>query len=73
MELHGLHVSPDVDALLYTLGGLDRRRARMGGSRRHATRPTRCSTLRPPAWFTVGDADLATHSSAPDASREGDA
>ena len=21
-ELHGLHVSPDVDALLYTLGGL---------------------------------------------------
>ena len=22
VELHGLHISPDIDALLYTLGGL---------------------------------------------------
>ena len=38
-EIHGLHVSPDIDALLYTLSGLVDTRARLGHSRRHAQRP----------------------------------
>ena len=43
VELHGLHISPDIDALLYTLGGLID--AERGWGVRPATpsRPTPCS------------------------------
>jgi LPPG:FO 2-phospho-L-lactate transferase len=60
-ELHGLHVSPDIDALLYTLGGLiDTER---GWGIRDDTQTAHAMLARygQPAWFTVGDADLATH------------
>ncbi len=61
-ELHGLHVSPDVDSVLYTLGELlDREtgwgvagdtRTALGMLRRLGAERT---------WFQIGDADLATH------------
>ncbi|MBA2631862.1 MAG: 2-phospho-L-lactate transferase [Chloroflexi bacterium] len=60
-ELHGLHVSPDIDALLYTLGGLiDVER---GWGIRGDTLSAHAMLERygEPGWFTVGDADLATH------------
>jgi LPPG:FO 2-phospho-L-lactate transferase len=60
-EVHGLHVSPDIDALLYTLGGLiDTER---GWGIRDDTQTAHAMLARygQPAWFTVGDADLATH------------
>jgi LPPG:FO 2-phospho-L-lactate transferase len=60
-EVHGLHVSPDVDTLLYTLSGLvdpDR-----GWGIRNDTLSAHAmfERLGEPTWFTVGDADLATH------------
>lgn len=60
-EIHGLHVSPDIDALLYTLAGLmdaDRGWGVHGDTfNAHAM----LERYGEPAWFTVGDADLATH------------
>jgi len=61
-EMHGLHVSPDIDALLYTLSGLiDGER---GWGVRGDTHTAHAMFERLGAadtWFTVGDADLATH------------
>jgi LPPG:FO 2-phospho-L-lactate transferase len=59
-ELHGLHVSPDVDALLYTLGGLID--ADRGWGVRDDTHTAHAMFERygEPTWFTIGDADLAT-------------
>ena len=60
-ELHGLHVSPDVDALLYTLGGL------IDADRGWGIRGDTFATLEQlrrlgnDAWFNLGDKDLATH------------
>ncbi|HYT30306.1 MAG TPA: 2-phospho-L-lactate transferase [Actinomycetota bacterium] len=62
IDVHGLHVSPDVDSVTYWLAGLmDRER---GWGREDETfRVT--SELRTigaaRAWFGVGDLDLATH------------
>jgi len=60
-ELHGLHVSPDIDALLYTLGGLID--AERGWGIRGDTQRAHAMLERygRPAWFAIGDADLATH------------
>ena len=60
-ELHGLHVSPDIDALLYTLGGLID--AERGWGIRGDTQTAHAMLERygRPAWFAIGDADLATH------------
>jgi LPPG:FO 2-phospho-L-lactate transferase len=60
-EIWGLHVSPDIDTVLYALSGcLDIQR---GWGRRDET--FRClDEIRRfglPAWFQLGDADLATH------------
>lgn len=70
-EVHGLHVSPDIDALLYTLAGLiDEER---GWGVRHDTHTAHAmfERLGEPAWFTVGDADLATHAHRTRLLREG--
>ncbi len=60
-EIHGLVVCPDIDALLYTLGGLvDAERGwGIGGDTLSAH--AQFERLGEPTWFTVGDADLATH------------
>jgi LPPG:FO 2-phospho-L-lactate transferase len=60
-ELHGLHVSPDIDALLYTLGGLIDAERGWGIRDDTQTAHTMLARYGQPAWFTVGDADLATH------------
>jgi LPPG:FO 2-phospho-L-lactate transferase len=61
VEMWGLHVSPDIDTVLYALAGrLDTER---GWGLRQET--FRClaemNRFGMPSWFRLGDADLATH------------
>ena len=60
--LHGLKVGPDIDTVMYTLGdGIDVER---GGGRRDETWNARDEMAAygvGPAWFGLGDRDLATH------------
>ena len=61
-ELHGLHVSPDIDSILYTLAGLLNRETGWGvaGDTRTALAMLeRLGAER--TWFGIGDADLAPH------------
>ncbi len=61
LEWWGLHVSPDLDTICYELGGLlDVAR---GWGRNHETFHCKdaMAVLGYPAWFNVGDRDLATH------------
>ncbi len=57
----GLHVSPDLDTVTYTLAGLAQRDAGWGieGDTFHALEMLR--RYGEPSWFQVGDSDLATH------------
>lgn len=68
--LHGLHISPDVDTVIYTLANaIDSERgwglsnetwAAMSALQRYSTvRPT--NSIAAPDWFNLGDHDLATH------------
>jgi LPPG:FO 2-phospho-L-lactate transferase len=70
-EIWGLHVSPDLDSVLYALAGvLDVER---GWGRRDET--FRCldtmARLAAETWFRLGDGDLATHLVRTQALREG--
>jgi LPPG:FO 2-phospho-L-lactate transferase len=61
IRLHGLHISPDIDSVLYWLAGVaDRER---GWGRAKETFRTRDELARigGEAWFALGDLDLATH------------
>lgn len=60
-EFHGLHVSPDVDTILYTLAGLAD--TRQGWGRRGDTFACldTLASFYPETWFRLGDRDLATH------------
>src|SRR3954447_10311038 len=60
LQLHGLHVSPDLDSVLYHLAGLAD--AARGGGVRDETFHTRDLLGRYGAetWFQLGDRDLAT-------------
>lgn len=60
-EFHGLHVSPDIDALLYTLAGLINIDRGWGVRGETHTAHAMFERLGEESWFTVGDADLATH------------
>lgn len=70
-EMHGLLVCPDIDALLYTLAGLID--ADRGWGIRGDTHTAHAMFERygEPTWFTVGDADLATHAHRTRLLREG--
>ena len=72
MELLGLHVSPDVDALLYTLGGLIDAERGWGVRGDTFTAHAMLERYGAQAWFTVGDADLATHVERTKRLRDGD-
>jgi LPPG:FO 2-phospho-L-lactate transferase len=60
-EVHGLHVSPDIDALLYTLSGMIDAERGWGIRGDMYTAHAMFERLGEPTWFTVGDADLAAH------------
>ena len=59
--LHGLHISPDVDTVTYTLAGLAHRRQGWGlqGDTFHCLHAL--GRLAADTWFRLGDRDLATH------------
>ena len=61
MEWAGLHISPDLDTVTYTLADLVNPETGWGlrGETRRAL--DRLSELGGPDWFMVGDLDLATH------------
>jgi LPPG:FO 2-phospho-L-lactate transferase len=57
----GLHVSPDVDTLLYTLAGLDNPDTGWGRRDETWTFMKALATLGGETWFRLGDGDLAFH------------
>ncbi|MCC6618415.1 MAG: 2-phospho-L-lactate transferase [Chloroflexi bacterium] len=60
-EFHGLLVCPDIDALLYTLSGLIDAERGWGVAGDTHTAHDMFARFGEETWFTVGDADLATH------------
>jgi len=60
-EFHGLHVSPDIDTIMYTLAGVVNRETGWGiaGDTFQALEALR--RLGAETWFQLGDQDLATH------------
>ncbi|CAN5651624.1 2-phospho-L-lactate transferase [soil metagenome] len=62
IQLHGLHVSPDLDAITYTLGGGVHPQQGLGRAYESFTVATELrERYGQPDWFTLGDRDLATH------------
>jgi LPPG:FO 2-phospho-L-lactate transferase len=60
-EIWGLHISPDLDTVSYTLGGVIDERKGWGltGETFHAL--DQIARFGEPVWFNLGDRDLATH------------
>src|ERR1700735_4520856 len=60
-EIHGLHISPDLDTVMYTLAGLANPVHGWGlsGDTFHNLEALR--KLGADTWFQLGDRDLATH------------
>lgn len=66
----GLKVCPDIDSVLYTLAGVEGTEGwGVRDDTRHALEALRA--LGGEAWFTIGDADLATHLFRTDRLRQG--
>ena len=62
IQIHGLHVSPDVDSVCYWLAGLmDRERGWGRADETFNAMEAMRSTGAIDAWFNLGDRDLATH------------
>ena len=61
IELHGLHISPDIDIVTYTLAGIVDEEKGWGikGDTFHCLQGL--ENLGQETWFTLGDRDLATH------------
>jgi LPPG:FO 2-phospho-L-lactate transferase len=57
----GLHVSPDIDSVVYALAGLLSRDRGWGLDGDTFTCLEQMQRLGAPAWFQLGDRDLATH------------
>lgn len=57
----GLHVSPDIDTALYTLGGVANRDTGWGRQNESWQCMAALEQLGGETWFRLGDADLATH------------
>ena len=60
-EFWGLHVSPDVDTVLYTLSGLINRDQGWGLDSESFQALELLERYGEPTWFKLGDRDLATH------------
>ncbi len=57
----GLSISPDIDTLLYTLGGLDNPATGWGRRNESWNFMAALEALGGETWFRLGDRDLATH------------
>ncbi len=61
LELHGLHVSPDLDTVVYTLAGAIDPTRGWGLADESWRVLDELERLGGPTWFRLGDRDLATH------------
>lgn len=61
IDLLGLRIQPDLDIVLYTLAGIVDRRRGWGISGETFAALNALRRLEGPAWFALGDRDIATH------------
>ena len=61
LEVFGLHVSPDLDTLLYTLAGVADEERGWGRAGETWTALETAAALGADAWFQLGDRDLGLH------------
>jgi LPPG:FO 2-phospho-L-lactate transferase len=61
ITLHGLRVCPDLDTVMYTLGGGIHEEQGWGRADERFTVAEELAAYGEPTWFTLGDRDLATH------------
>lgn len=61
VELWGLHVSPDIDAVLYRLAGIFNESTHWGVADETFAALSMIGRLGEDTWFGLGDRDLATH------------
>jgi LPPG:FO 2-phospho-L-lactate transferase len=61
MSLHGLHISPDIDSVMYWLSGVADRDRGWGRSDESFRALDEVRRLKGQSWFGLGDVDLATH------------
>ena len=61
LEMHGLHVSPDLDTVMYTLGGIANPETGWGIVGDTFGNFEMLQTLGMNPWFRLGDRDLAVH------------
>src|SRR6266542_2252869 len=60
-EFHGLHVSPDIDTVLYTLAGVVDEAQGWGRRDESFYAQEELARFGEDAWFRLGDRDLAAH------------
>ena len=73
LEVHGLHISPDLDTLLYTLGGLGDEERGWGRAGETWNARETIDALGGDTWFQLGDRDLGLHLVRTEALRGGEA
>jgi LPPG:FO 2-phospho-L-lactate transferase len=61
LEMHGLHVSPDLDTVMYTLGGIANPETGWGIAGDTFNNFDMLQKLGTQPWFRLGDRDLAVH------------
>jgi LPPG:FO 2-phospho-L-lactate transferase len=71
LVLHGLHVSPDLDTLMYTLSGWANAETGWGVRDETWSAAEMLDRYGQPTWFGLGDRDLATHIVRTDQLRQG--
>ena len=67
----GLHVSPDIDSVIYTLAGASDTTQGWGLGGESFRTITALERFKAPSWFRLGDLDLATHIHRTDRLRQG--
>jgi LPPG:FO 2-phospho-L-lactate transferase len=72
LEVHGLHVSPDLDTLLYTLGGIGDDARGWGRANETWNAAETIEQLGGETWFQLGDRDLGLHLVRTEALRRGE-
>ena len=60
-EFYGLHVSPDLDTVMYTLGGISNTGTGWGIEGDSFSTLERLQNFGADSWFKLGDLDFATH------------
>src|SRR5437763_17158574 len=72
LELHGLHISPDLDTLLYTLAGLGDEERGWGRASESWNASETIGLLAGETWFRLGDRGLGLHLVRTEALRRGE-